>query len=248
MAFLRRLRRLSSRRDRARPGERPATVPEQRAAAAERVAELIRPGFLARAEAEAAAVDLVTDDDESYPDLTATDARTLAATAWDRLRAEQAASPGEGDYPRLRAAFDELEATGIVARMHFACCSTCGHHEIDDERSAASRGYTFFHAQDSERLGPDDSVLFLAFGSFVADRRLDPDLLAAAAAGDAGARSRVADASDEGIAADVVGALHRQGLAVEWNGTAGQRIQVAPLDWRKRLPPPDSAGHRAAPP
>lgn len=58
----------------------------------------------------------------------------------------------------------------------------------------------------------------------------------AARAGDAGARSRVVAATDEGIAAEVVGALTRQGLAVQWDGTAERRIRVAPVDWRKRLP------------
>jgi len=33
-----------------------------------------------------------------------------------------------------------------------------------------------------------------------------------------------------------VAALTAQGLAVEWDGTASQRVHVTDLDWRKRVP------------
>src|SRR5882762_7412606 len=70
--------------------------------------------------------------------------------------AQQASWHGPTDCDRLDAAFAALDRVGIVARQHFSCCCTCGAHEIHDEMNQAekagtpSRGYTFFHVQDTE--------------------------------------------------------------------------------------------------
>src|SRR5262249_51814859 len=77
-------------------------------------------------------------------------------------RAATAAAGAEQSWPevtdcdRLDAAFDELDAAGVVARQHFSCCGTCGDTEIRDEMQQAVkdgvpvRGFTFFHVQDTE--------------------------------------------------------------------------------------------------
>ncbi len=52
----------------------------------------------------------------------------LRAALADHRAAEQAWSDST-DCDRLDAAFDALEAEGIVARQNFTCCGTCGASE-----------------------------------------------------------------------------------------------------------------------
>lgn len=140
--------------------------------------------------------------------------------AWRERLAEQDAWPATTDSDRLDAAFAELDRTGVVARMDFTCCQTCGVAEIDDEVGAGQdpAGYVFFHQQDSERLDGEDATLLLSFGVF---RAADADAYEAAALA-VGHRVRAA--------------LERAGLTVDWPGTTSRRIAVTGLDWRRRLP------------
>lgn len=242
MSFLDRFRR----RTPPSPGTPPAagrapdaegpSIDQQRADAVAAAEATIHPGFVTRADASSWLVDVLQDDPATYPDLTPQAAVEITEAAWTRLAAAQAAWSDEGDYPHVRAAFEELEGRGVLARMNFACCQTCGHSEMDDERREDSRGYTFFHEQDSERLAPDGGDLYLAFGALRPDPSLDPDLLARSADGEEEARSVVVAASEERIAAEVVEALQRHGLTVDWDGTNRQRIRLPDLRWRKRLP------------
>lgn len=170
--------------------------------------------------------------------------RAIVREVWDARVAEQRRWSDEGDYTRLAAAFAELSARGLVARMHFTCCQTCGVEEIDDERTPVPEGgfrgfrewgFTYFHQQDSERLVSGDG-LYLAFGTFGPLEDSDPELLARGRAGDQQARQDIMDASAVRAGSVVVDALRTAGLAVTWDGTAGQRILVTITDWRKRLP------------
>ena len=224
-------------RFRRRPAEPSGRTPqEQRDDARDLASSLVDPGFLGRTDAIAAVTEMVEDDSDYYPDLSGAAAAEIAASMWDRRLAVEAEWSDEGDYERLLLAFGDLESRGVVARMNFTCCQTCGHEEIGDERADDSRGYTFFHQQDAEHLAPGASELFLAFGAFGPDPSLDADLLARSLAGEPEARSEVIDRSEERIANEVVDALTSRGLRVEWSGNADQRIQVVDVDWRKRLP------------
>lgn len=133
-------------------------------------------------------------------------------------RQEAAGWPAVTDCQRLDAAFSALEADGIVARQNFTCCQSCGHAEIAEQIDCAersgqvTRGYTFFHQQDTESAVEYGS-LYLAYG--------------ATSPGGPGAMS---------IAQDVVAALRKQGLTVTWGGSTSQRIGVS-LDWKRRLSP-----------
>ncbi len=220
MGFLDRFRRRSTATSGTPPEPDPETprpsIEDQRDDAGALAAGQLGPGLCSREDAVSWLADVIEDDPESYPDLSARDAVEILAATWARLAAVQASWSDEGDYTRLRAAFDELDASGVVARMNFACCQTCGHSEIGDQSTGASRGYTFFHQQDAERLGPDGGDLYLAFGAFGPDQAL------------AG--------SEERVAAEVVDTLTRHGLGVEWDGTNQQRIRLPDLRWRKRLP------------
>ena len=42
-------------------------------------------------------------------------------------------------------------------------------------------------------------------------------------------------AADAAIGAEVAAAVRDAGLPVVWDGSAGQRIEVTPLDWKHRV-------------
>jgi hypothetical protein len=128
---------------------------------------------------------------------------------------DQATWPKATDCDRLDAAFDALEAGGIIARQNFTCCQNCGHYEIGGEITAAREagrevhGYTFYHMQDTESA-VEGHGLYLAYGSL--------------------------DSVDEalvGVGQEIVKALRRHKLKPKWNGSGSQRIFV-PLAWKRR--------------
>jgi hypothetical protein len=131
--------------------------------------------------------------------------------------AQQATWHGPTDCDRLDAAFAALDRVGIVARQHFSCCGTCGAHEIHDEMDQAekagtpSRGYTFFHVQDTEHAMGGES-LYLSYGAAQKDQ-----------------------SASVAIGHEVVATLGRHGLSPSWNGKHAHRIAL-PLTWQRRRP------------
>jgi hypothetical protein len=181
------------------------------------------------------------------PDLLLGAAHRVVDAEWLRRLDEQATWTRPGDYERLAAAFDDLSSHGLVGRMNFTCCQTCGTTEIDDERSpleGAAEGeypfaewaYTFFHQQDAERLADQDALLMLTYSSWRPAPDLDVELLERAKAGDPAAREEVVRETDAVVGRQVHAALVAAGLEVEWNGEPGRRIAVRLRDWRKPLP------------
>lgn len=134
--------------------------------------------------------------------------------------ASKAEWPPETDCDRLDAAFDELNAQGIMARHDWWCCGTCGAAAMADEhvRLAAldpehpPRGYTFYDQQGTEAAA-DGQSLYLSYGT--ADDA-EPAALE--------------------IAREVVVTLERHGLRTIWNGSYDWRIEVA-LVWQRRKRP-----------
>lgn len=159
---------------------------------------------------------------------------------WTRREAEQATWEGRSDYDRLRAAFDNLQDQGVVARMNFTCCTSCGTEEIDAERTPLEgagypyreSSYTFFHQQDAERLAEEPATLYLAYSCWRPSPDLDPSLAAAAKAGDKNARDEIY----AHVGRRVAEAVRAEGLEVVWDGSASQRIAVTITRWRKPLP------------
>ncbi|MBA8809900.1 hypothetical protein FHX71_003876 [Promicromonospora sukumoe] len=137
-----------------------------------------------------------------------------ARQEWQARVVEQASWADEGSYPALATAFADLESLGVVARMSFACCNTCGATEIHDEadpNGPEPLGYTFFHSQEADRLGDTPGDLFLSFGGF--------------------------DETPAAVIGDIVATtVARHGFDVDWAGDAGAKVQVRVPDWRKRLP------------
>lgn len=181
----------------------------------EQVELWVRPGFLSRGDVLEYARDFRDDDEVPLDD---DQLGQLVEEVWKARLAEQETWPAYTDADRVAAAFADLDANGVVARMNFTCCQTCGVTEIDDERPTdrPSTGYVFFHQQDAERLADDPAHLFLAYGT------LDPE------------QGRVAE-QDEAVGEQIRAALLAQDLPVEWNGSSTQRIAVGPLTWQRRL-------------
>ncbi|HEX6873362.1 MAG TPA: hypothetical protein VF163_19875 [Micromonosporaceae bacterium] len=142
-------------------------------------------------------------------------ARVVADQALRAHLAEQATWPERTDCDRLDDAFAELDRSGILARQHFSCCGTCGLDEIRDEMGQLdkagqpTRGFTFFHVQDTEHAVAGES-LYLSYG----------------------AANRDQEASVE-IGHEVVATLSRHGLRPAWNGKIAHRIAL-PLTWQRR--------------
>jgi hypothetical protein len=154
-------------------------------------------------------------DGEIEPALVRREAPRLLREALAEQAAAEAGWPEITDCDRLDAAFDALEAEGVIARQNFACCMTCGSHEIWDEIQAASeaglpaRGYAFFHTQDTD-AAVDGGDLYLAYGA-----------------------CEDGEAAALGIGREIVAQLAAHGLRTEWDGTWDRRIGV-PFDWKKR--------------
>ena len=218
-------------------GRRRASAPDPEAIEEVRghARQLILPGFYTRDEARQAIQEMFEDDAPlDHAQLVA-----VVDEVWAERTAEQEAWHDEGDFGRLSAAFAELESAGFVARMNFACCSTCGHTEIRDEAGASEIGYVFFHQQDAEHLAEPNAVLYLAYGFLPPHPAIDRETFARAVEGDEHARATldpVLEELESRIGGEVVAALERQGLSVAWGGDRTSRPAVRVSDWRKRLP------------
>jgi hypothetical protein len=219
---------------------------EQLAELRETARSWIAPGFQQR-DGMAAELAEYHDDIEAPDEVKLAAAETVVEEEWQRRLDEQATWTGRGDYERLVSAFDALAVDGVLGRMNFTCCQTCGSTEIDDERTPIADaaegtypfrewGYTFFHQQDTERLTDAGAVLYLTYSTFRPAPGLDEDLLARARGGDDAAREEVVRQSDVAVGHRVADALQAAGLTVDWNGENTKRIAVTDLDWRKPLP------------
>jgi len=208
---------------------------------AEAARQAVLPGFLSRTEA----IERVREEFELETDDPA--AEDAVDRVWRaRLTEEETWGGGDSDYQRVARAFAALNESGMIARMNFACCSTCGTSEIDDERTALpepgegyryrEEQYVFFHEQDSDRLVDEPAELLLTYSAWRAARDTDPQLLAAARRGDRGAEQRIREETDRKVGERVSAALAAEGLAVTWNGDPAEKISARVTQWRKPLP------------
>ncbi|MEV0669505.1 hypothetical protein [Mycobacterium sp. NPDC050441] len=175
------------------------------------------------------------------------EAAVLLRSMWDARLAEQAAWPDTGDYGRLKDTFTQLQSEGILARMCFSCCMTCGTSEIDDERTLnpdppdwyryREWAYTFFHEQDALRLGESTPQLVLGYSAFRAHPDLPEALVRASYDGDEAAAEEVKDRTDTMVGERIVAVAEGFGLTTFWSGSRHQRIEVEINQWRKPLSP-----------
>ncbi|MFF4182777.1 DUF6891 domain-containing protein [Streptomyces sp. NPDC001691] len=196
--------------------ENPAPVPplelgeEERGLLETRVREVIKGGYATRAQWAELAEDYLVSGD-SRP-VSPQQARQLVDRMWLERVAEQSAwADEETDPERLGRAFAALEKAGLTARENFTCCRPCGQAEIGGAGSPDARGFVYFHSQATDAAASGHGLTLL-YGGFDGS----PDTTAS-------------------VGREVVAALERCGLSVEWDGDPGKAITVIPLDWRKRL-------------
>ena len=172
-------------------------------------------GFSNRAEIVELAVEMHEDDAEEN-ELRALAEELTGSALYQHLK-DQRGWPLVTDCDRLDIAFAQLEEKGIVARQNFSCCGTCGAGEILDEMEQAtaagnpSRGYAFYHQQDTESA-VEGHGLCLNYGTDSSNESEEAALR---------------------IGHEIVDALRKQGLEVDWNGAWSKRISVR-LDWKRR--------------
>ena len=130
--------------------------------------------------------------------------------------AEKASWPDTTDCDRLNAAFENLEAYGVIALHNAGNTQSDGYsdfcealHQHTDPSSI--QGYCFYHWQDLERAVTGHG-LCLAFGP---------------------ANPKEEESRGAAVGSVVMQALEEAGLNVEWDGSFNQRILV-PMDWKRR--------------
>ncbi|WP_433604759.1 DUF6891 domain-containing protein [Prescottella agglutinans] len=130
---------------------------------------------------------------------------------------------------RTIAAFQELNANGVVARANFSCCGTCASGEIWEERDDSRhwQGYAYFHQQDTDGL-VENGETYIGFGAFPPENF------------DEAAYDALSDDAKEALyAADVTRLLDdvvfpvllRHGIEPEWNRDLGTRVLLKNADW-----------------
>lgn len=128
---------------------------------------------------------------------------------------EQTTWPAVTDCDRLDQALSDLEKNGIVCRQDFSCCGTCGSAEIwteieeADAAGGKSRGYLFYHHQDTEGA-VEYGTLHFNYGS-----------------------TEEGEAPSLAVGNEIQAALKNRGFTVNWTGKLEQRIAIE-LEWKKR--------------
>lgn len=179
------------------------------------------------------------DDPDSLPQAAAdsvsgeidgAEALRIVETLLPALKAERERAmrgwPGQTDCDRLDAAFEELNAAGIMARHHWTCCNTCGRAAIPEEYERLGGfwgatpiiGYTFYHVQDSESAVEGGGIC-LNYGTTTQPDTEEKEVAASLA-----------------VARRVCDVLCKHGLQATWDGSIERKIMVS-IDWKRRLRP-----------
>jgi hypothetical protein len=148
--------------------------------------------------------------------------RGYAAKLWNQAEFEERTWQGVSTNDRIDKAFEFLGGEKIFCAQNYWCCSSCGHSAASETMTERkTRGYVFYHEQDTERA-IDGGGLMLAYGAYEGE---DPNVIA--------------------IGREICAALERFGIPHEWDGSPSARIFIQPFEWRKRrvtTAPPIPAG------
>jgi hypothetical protein len=140
--------------------------------------------------------------------------RSAVAPEFAKKAAAEASWPKTTDCDRLDQAFAELNSLGVIALQNAGYEMSDGITDVSEVLHEHGRkgikGYCFYHGQDVERAVTGE-------GLSVAFCDLDDDRLKKAEIG------RL-----------VIDVLQKSGLAVEWNGDPEVRLEITPLDWKRR--------------
>jgi|GEM_PF-1910512 len=139
----------------------------------------------------------------------------LLERGWATQQQAQQGWPERTTNDRLDAAFETLNARGIVALQDAGYTMSDGWEDIAAARGdiRGAWGGVFFHRQDVERA-VDGAGLMLAFGAF--------------------ADGPAHEAESLRLAREVCEVLAQHEVATEWDGTLGKRISIPPFAWQKR--------------
>lgn len=71
---------------------------------------------------------------------------------------------------KVKLAFQELSKQGLIAKMNFSCCNTCGNYEIttshvNNPKLRNKKGYVFYHRQ-SHNSFKESGNCYLNYGAF----------------------------------------------------------------------------------
>ncbi|MCU0544747.1 MAG: hypothetical protein MUE44_21690 [Oscillatoriaceae cyanobacterium Prado104] len=167
--------------------------------------------------------------------------RSAIAAEFEKKAAAELLWPNETDCDRLDAAFEMLNANGIVALHNAGYTMLDGFSEVDaviydggvmelcdagynisevfsndtrviyDRGREFFKGYCFYQEQDLESAVKGDG-LTLAFGD------LDDDAIETVKIGNS-----------------IKKVLEAHGFAIEWGGAPKERIRIPAFDWKRRL-------------
>jgi len=169
-------------------------------------------------------IDWVTDDDLMEEDV----ARQIFDFVLEARRQQLAALGGAFRVP-LTAAFEELDSLGVVARQNFSCCGNCASAEIGAERPEGreSRGYVYFHAQDTEAL-LESNETFIGYGAFIDAFINEAEFKALSEA----ERSALYERTVLELMVDtVLPVFERHGIEVEWDRSLNKRILLKNVEY-----------------
>ncbi len=142
--------------------------------------------------------------------------RAAVGPEFARKQAAEATWPPTTDCDRLDAAFETLNAAGIIALQNTGYEMSDGLTEVAEVLHQRGRegvqGYCFYHGQDLERAVAGEALM-LAFGSFDDDK-----------------------ANKLTVGRRVREVLEGSGFTVQWNGDCEKRLNLPGLDWKRRGP------------
>lgn len=199
-------------------------TPPLRTEATDLLTRKLAEGFDTPDEAAEIVVEMLSDEHE--PEEVERAVRELLPGVIAEREKAMRAWPPKTDCDRLDAAFEEMNANGIMARHDWTCCGTCGSAEMPDEYDRLKGrwagvpivGYTFYHQQGTESAAEGDGV-YLGYGS-TQKFETEPEYV---------------NASLE-VARRVCETLAKHGLKTEWDGSYDRRILVV-VDWKRRARP-----------
>ncbi|PGH02403.1 hypothetical protein AJ79_07635 [Helicocarpus griseus UAMH5409] len=177
----------------------------------------VKSGFWTLTDLIDRAADAIDCEEDMSPVQAKRIARQIVIPLWEeQLTTQQSWAQEQTIAEKLERAFESLQRNhGIITRMNFACCRTCGVSEIGEDRDDEDEtvGFAFFHEQTTEGFVEyPGSNIMVYYGTFP--------------------RSKVKAAD---VAGTVVRVLRRGRLSVEWNGETSRAIEVKCEEWRKRL-------------
>jgi hypothetical protein len=177
----------------------------------------IASGYLDRADVRISAVQDFLDDPEQERTTGLQDSFQVLQRVDELLRDyDEAIQDSPTSVSAYLTAWEALERVGIGVDLGAADASD-GHAAAAqralrlsrEDPSLPARGYAFSHAQDLERA-VFSGELYVGFGAL--GDEITPEMV-------------------EAIGTEVAAALRDAGLTVDWDGTAGARILVAPVLW-----------------